>query len=124
MHRLISAQTEAEIVAIVRDYLGGWHPRELAELPSACRPGVIRDGEDLAGLRRRGEGVRWEHPQASRARPMEKSLSPAYKPHVRELASRIYVDLVTGAVSVGEGGVKMAASAENLAKLSFQLAEA
>jgi hypothetical protein len=55
---------------------------------------------------------------------MEKSLPPAYKPHVRELASRIYVDLVTGAVSVTESGVKMSASAQNIAKLSFQLAEA
>jgi hypothetical protein len=50
MHRLISARTEAEIVAIVRDYLVDWHPRELAELPPACRPGKIRDGEDLNDL--------------------------------------------------------------------------
>lgn len=50
--------------------------------------------------------------------------STAYKPHVRELASRIYVDLVTGAVSVSENSVKMATSAENLAQVSFQLAEA
>ena len=55
---------------------------------------------------------------------MEKIQTPAYKPHVRELASRIYVDLVTGAVSVSESGVKISTSAENLAKLSFQLAEA
>ena len=48
----------------------------------------------------------------------------AYKPHVRELATRIYVDLVTDAVSISESKVKMATSAENLATLSFQLAEA
>lgn len=53
----------------------------------------------------------------------EKEKSPAYKPHVRELASRIYVDLVSNAVSIGENSVKMTASAENIAKLSFQLAE-
>jgi hypothetical protein len=50
--------------------------------------------------------------------------STAYKPHVRELATRIYVDLVTDAVSFTENAVKMAASAENIAQLSFQLAEA
>jgi hypothetical protein len=49
--------------------------------------------------------------------------STAYKPHVRELATRIYVSLVSGAVSVTENSVKMTASAQNLAKLSFQLAE-
>jgi hypothetical protein len=48
----------------------------------------------------------------------------AYKPAVRELASRIYIDLVSNAVAVSEQSVKMVASAENLAKLSFQLAEA
>lgn len=50
--------------------------------------------------------------------------STAYKPHIRELASRLYVGLVTGAVSVTEKSVKMSTSAENLATLSFQLAEA
>jgi hypothetical protein len=54
---------------------------------------------------------------------MEKA-PPAYKPHIRELASRIYVQLVSSATSVSEKGVKMAASAENLSRLSFQLAEA
>jgi hypothetical protein len=51
-------------------------------------------------------------------------MDAAYKPHVRELASRIYVDLVDRSLAVTDGGVKMTASAENLAKLSFQLAEA
>jgi hypothetical protein len=48
----------------------------------------------------------------------------AYKPHVRELASRIYVNLVEQSMAITDSGVKMTASAENLAKLSFQLAEA
>lgn len=50
--------------------------------------------------------------------------STAYKPHIRELATRIYVSLISGSVSITESAVKMTASAENVAKLSFQLAEA
>jgi hypothetical protein len=50
--------------------------------------------------------------------------SPAYKPHIRELATRIYVSLISGSVTISESAVKMTASAENVAKLSFQLAEA
>jgi hypothetical protein len=48
----------------------------------------------------------------------------AYKPHVRELATRIYVQLVSEAATIGANGVSMTASADNIAKLSFQLAEA
>jgi hypothetical protein len=51
-------------------------------------------------------------------------MDAAYKPHVRELASRIFVDLVDRSLAVTDSGVKMSASAESLAKLSFQLAEA
>lgn len=46
-----------------------------------------------------------------------------YKPPVRELASRIYAALVVEATSISESGVKMAANAESLAKLSFKLAD-
>jgi hypothetical protein len=53
---------------------------------------------------------------------MEKS--PAYKPQVRELAVKIYVDLVSSNVIVGEGKVRMGLGADSLARLSFQLAEA
>lgn len=48
--RLISAGSESEVVAIARDYLRDWHPSELAELPAECRPGKIRDGEDINDL--------------------------------------------------------------------------
>jgi len=47
-----------------------------------------------------------------------------YKPPVRELASRIYTELVVRSVTVSENGVKMSAAADNLAKLSFRLADA
>lgn len=49
---------------------------------------------------------------------------PAYKPKVRELAAQIYIDLVGRSVSISQSSVSMDASAENLAKLSFKLAEA
>ena len=42
----------------------------------------------------------------------------------KEIASRIYVDLVGRNVAVSEGAVKMPVSADNLAKLSFKLADA
>ena len=51
----------------------------------------------------------------------EKSI--AYKPAVRELATRIYVQFLAGGVSFEGASVKMEVSAENLAKLSFKLAE-
>lgn len=47
----------------------------------------------------------------------------AYKPPVRELATRIYVQFLSGMVAFDAGAVKMAVSAESLAKLSFKLAE-
>ena len=47
----------------------------------------------------------------------------AYKPPVRELATRIYVQLLSGMVGFDGGAVKMGVSAENLAQLSFRLAE-
>jgi hypothetical protein len=49
---------------------------------------------------------------------------PAYKPKVRDLAASIYVDLVGRSVSVTANAMSMNASAENLAKLSFKLADA
>ena len=42
----------------------------------------------------------------------------------RDLASRIYVDLVIRACEVNGSAVKMQASPDNLAKLSFKLAAA
>lgn len=49
---------------------------------------------------------------------------PAYKPKVRDLAALIYVDLVGRSVTLTEKSVTLEASAENLAKLSFKLADA
>ena len=41
----------------------------------------------------------------------------------RDLAATLYADFVIRATEVGGEGVKMSASAENLAKLSLKLAE-
>jgi len=49
---------------------------------------------------------------------------PVVSAQERELASRIYVDLVIRAAEVSGSSVKMQASPENLAKLSFKLAAA
>jgi hypothetical protein len=42
-----SAATEGELVAITRDYLACWSPEEIARLPAECRPGRVRDGQDI-----------------------------------------------------------------------------
>ena len=47
-----------------------------------------------------------------------------FKMELREVASRIYVELVLRATSVSETGVKLTSRPENLAKLSFKLAQA
>ncbi len=47
-----------------------------------------------------------------------------FKLQLRDVASRIYVELAAQNVQVTGEGVKMAASPENLARLSFKLAAA
>ena len=49
---------------------------------------------------------------------------PAVSPQVRELASRIYVDLSVRATEVNGTTVKLQATPDNLARLSFKLAAA
>jgi hypothetical protein len=49
---------------------------------------------------------------------------PVVSAQVRELASRIYVDLAVRASEINGSAVKMQAAPENLAKLSFKLAAA
>jgi hypothetical protein len=48
----------------------------------------------------------------------------SYTPIIRELAARIYCELIRGSMAVGDSSTKMTSSADNLAKLSFRLAEA
>ena len=47
----------------------------------------------------------------------------AYKPPVRELASRIYIELVVRSLDLSGSAVRLPAAAEDLAKLSFQAEE-
>ena len=47
-----------------------------------------------------------------------------FKQSVRDLAANIYVGLIGQSVAIADNSVKMTASAENLAKLSFKLAQA
>ena len=42
-----SCDSEEAIVQVTREYLASWNPEELARIPEACRPGRIRDGEDI-----------------------------------------------------------------------------
>jgi len=40
--------SEDELVSLVRDYLARWTPDEIRRLPEDCRPGRIRDGDDVS----------------------------------------------------------------------------
>ena len=42
--------TKFAIFSIVRDYLSYWYPSDLGRLPESCRPGKIRDLEDISEL--------------------------------------------------------------------------
>lgn len=49
--KLAATTSEAEVVSLVLDYLGEWHPEELARIPRRCRPDKrIRDAEDIADV--------------------------------------------------------------------------
>jgi hypothetical protein len=47
LDRIERACTEDEVIGVVLDYLATWQPDELVLLPSACRPGRVKDAEDL-----------------------------------------------------------------------------
>jgi hypothetical protein len=48
---------------------------------------------------------------------------PLFRPETKELAFRIYSDLIGRNILVSDKGVQMPVSADNLATLSFKLAE-
>lgn len=48
--------------------------------------------------------------------------TPIFDMKVRDLAERIYVDLLRGAVVVSQNDVKVSADPKNIAKISFKLA--
>lgn len=39
---------EEEVLSLVRDHMARWSPEEIARLPEDCRPGRIRDAEDIS----------------------------------------------------------------------------
>lgn len=45
--RIAAAGSERDLVTATREWLVGWTPRELGQLPEDCRPGRIVDGEDI-----------------------------------------------------------------------------
>jgi hypothetical protein len=45
-----SASSAREVVAVVRDYLATWTPKDLAMLPRECRPGRVKSPGDIDQL--------------------------------------------------------------------------
>jgi len=48
--RLRAAASEDDVVDLMRDYVSDWLPEEIGRLPVDCRPGKLRDAEDLSTL--------------------------------------------------------------------------
>lgn len=48
LESLRAATSEQEVVRLAQDYLALWSPEELASIPRHCRPGHVRDAEDIA----------------------------------------------------------------------------
>jgi hypothetical protein len=48
--RLRATASENDVVQLVRDYVSDWLPEEIGRLPTDCRPGKLRDAEDLSTL--------------------------------------------------------------------------
>ena len=48
--KIDAAQSPIEVVAITRDYLASWTPEELSRLPEPCRPGRVKDEQDIDHL--------------------------------------------------------------------------
>ena len=47
---LASTPSEQAVVNVAVRYLAEWTPSELAAIPASCRPGLVRDGEEIADL--------------------------------------------------------------------------
>jgi hypothetical protein len=47
---ILAASSERGVTATSRDYLASWSPEEILRLPLDCRPGRIRDGEDISNF--------------------------------------------------------------------------
>jgi hypothetical protein len=47
---LEATASEQAVVNLASSYLAAWPPAELAAIPPDCRPGAVRDSEDLADI--------------------------------------------------------------------------
>lgn len=47
---LEATASEHAVVHLASSYLSAWQPAELAAIPADCRPGAVRDTEDLADI--------------------------------------------------------------------------
>jgi hypothetical protein len=45
-----SSATVSDVLFTVREYIATWTPEDLALLPASCRPGRMRDPQDVAEL--------------------------------------------------------------------------
>ena len=50
IERLRAAASESDVVELAREYMSEWLPEEFGRLPADCRPGKLRDAEDLNTL--------------------------------------------------------------------------
>jgi hypothetical protein len=48
--QLDRAKSTSDVLAVTRDFLATWAPDELKLLPPECRPGRVRDEEDVEAL--------------------------------------------------------------------------
>jgi len=48
--KLRTMSSQSDVVEMVREYVSEWLPEEIGRLPADCRPGKLRDGEDLNTL--------------------------------------------------------------------------
>jgi len=48
--QLDRAKSANDVVNVARDFIATWSPEDLALLPESCRPGRLRDEEDIEAL--------------------------------------------------------------------------
>lgn len=44
----VRATTEHEVLTLAREHVASWALEEIARLPEECRPGRLRDGDDIS----------------------------------------------------------------------------
>jgi hypothetical protein len=49
-HLLEATASDKAVVSLASRYLAAWTPAELAAIPTDCRPGAVRDVEDLSDI--------------------------------------------------------------------------